>query len=346
MMDVEKLFSLPLYGLTQGEKEELFVLMLNELTEHHRERCALYRQITDKIPAEYPLPVRLFKEYDLLSVPEEAVIKTMTSSGTTGQAVSKIYLDRETSLRQSKALSKIVSDFIGKTRLPMLVVDSNAVLKNRNMFSARGAGILGFSMLGRGMTYALDEKMELDLPVLNQFYEKYQGQRVLLFGFTLMIWQYFVKALESAGVKLDLDGVLIHGGGWKKLKDEAVDNDLFKARIEEVTGIKEVYNYYGMVEQTGSIFMECPAGHLHASVFSDVIIRDPLDMSVKSGGKGLIQCNSLLPVSYPGHRLLTEDEGEILGIDDCPGRRGKYFNVYGRIKGAEIRGCSDTYERR
>ena len=34
----------------------------------------------------------------------------------------------------------------------------------------------------------------------------------------------------------------------------------------------------------------------------------------------------------------------ILGEDDCPcGRNGKYFKINGRLKNAEIRGCSDTY---
>jgi hypothetical protein len=42
--------------------------------------------------------------------------------------------------------------------------------------------------------------------------------------------------------------------------------------------------------------------------------------------------------------LLTEDEGIILGEDDCPcGRKGKYFQVNGRLGKSEIRGCSDTY---
>ena len=62
------------------------------------------------------------------------------------------------------------------------------------------------------------------------------------------------------------------------------------------------------------------------------------------GEAGIIQVVSLLPKSYPGHSLLTEDEGVILGQDDCPcGRKGKYFKVLGRLKQAEIRGCSDTY---
>ena len=34
----------------------------------------------------------------------------------------------------------------------------------------------------------------------------------------------------------------------------------------------------------------------------------------------------------------------VLGEDDCPcGLKGKYFKILGRIKNAEIRGCSDTY---
>ena len=45
------------------------------------------------------------------------------------------------------------------------------------------------------------------------------------------------------------------------------------------------------------------------------------------------------------HSLLTEDEGILLGEDDCPcGRKGKYFRIIGRLQNAEIRGCSDTYE--
>jgi phenylacetate-coenzyme A ligase PaaK-like adenylate-forming protein len=289
----------------------------------------------------------LFKTRDLLSVPRGEIVKTLTSSGTGGQAVSRVYLDRETSARQSKTLSKIVSDFTGKARMPMLVVDSPALLRDRAMFSARGAATLGFSMLGRDMTYALDGDMEPDMAAIEPFLDKHDGERVMLFGFTFLIWQNFCEALERKGIKLHMEnGALIHGGGWKKLSDLNISSERFNAAVREVTGISRVHNYYGMAEQTGSIFMECEHGRLHASVFSDVLIRDPLDFTLLERGKGLVQCDSLLPTSYPGHRLLTEDEGEILGEDDCPcGRLGKYFRIHGRIKGAELRGCSDVYGR-
>ena len=82
-----------------------------------------------------------------MSVSRNEVVKTMTSSGTTGQAVSKIYLDRETSGLQTKVLAKIVSSFIGNQRVPMLILDSSEVIKNRAMFSARERVYWGFQCL-------------------------------------------------------------------------------------------------------------------------------------------------------------------------------------------------------
>ena len=346
------------FSLNKEEKSKLFTEYLKELSLKHYQKCENYRKIVDKLNynlseiknyTEIPfLPVSLFKEFDLKSIPTEEVFKTMTSSGTSGQAVSKIYLDKTTAANQQKTLVKIVSDFTGANRMPMLIIDCPSVIKNRNMFSARGAGILGFSIFGADRTYALDDDMNIDIPKIEAFLEKHKGKKILLFGFTFMIWQFFYKKLKELNIKLDLsNGILIHGGGWKKLVNEAVSKEEYKQSLNDVCGIKSVHDYYGMVEQTGCVYMECEYGHLHASIFSDVIIRNPRDFSIaKTGEKGLIQVCSLLPESYPGHSLLTEDEGIVLGEDDCPcGRKGKYFKILGRIKNAEIRGCSDTYEK-
>ena len=295
------------------------------------------------------LPVRLFKMFELFSTPMENIIKTMTSSGTSGQAVAKILLDKATSQSQSRSLAKIVANFLGSKRSPMIIIDSEATLKNRNLFSARGAGILGFSIFSTKRIYALNENMELEIDLVRDFVELNQGSRLFLFGFTFMVYQHFIKELIKKDIKLDLaNAVLIHGGGWKKLNNESVTSIEFRNILHRLCGIKSVHDYYGMVEQTGSIYMECESGHLHAPVFSDIIIRRPHDFSISSfGEKGIIQSISVLPKSYPGHSLLTEDEGVLLGEDDCPcGRMGKYFKIIGRIKNAEIRGCSDTYAER
>ena len=59
--------------------------------------------------------------------------------------------------------------------------------------------------------------------------------------------------------------------------------------------------------------------------------------------KGFVQLISLLPTSYPGHNILTEDLGEIINKPNCNcSLEGKRFLIHGRVKEAEIRGCSDV----
>ena len=355
MFSFEELWNIDPFSLNKKEKRELLSKRLQELTELHSQNCAPYRRIVDALPfdnkatnapEDFPfLPVRLFKQYELRSVESKDVAKIMTSSGTSGQQVSKIYLTNEAATNQVKTLTKIASRFLGTKRLPMLIIDSKATVKDRRLFSARSAGILGFSVLGRDQTYALDDGMKLDLETVRNFLERHKGENILLFGFTSIVWEHFVLALQNSNEHVNLEkGIFIHGGGWKKLIEKAVTNEVFKESLEHVCGLKRVYNYYGMVEQTGSIFMECDSGYLHCSIFSDVIMRRPDFSTCDVGELGLVELVSVLPTSYPGHVLLSEDLGELLGEDDCPcGLLGKYFKIHGRVENAELRGCSDTY---
>jgi phenylacetate-coenzyme A ligase PaaK-like adenylate-forming protein len=358
-MEITDILNISPYSLSKNEKEKILNSILNQLSRHHYNCSEPFKRMMNAIGYDFEkeykylklpfLPVRLFKMLDLLSVEQKEVVKTMTSSGTSGQAVSKIYLDRNTSSNQTKVLAKIVSSFIGQKRVPMIIIDNEEVVKNRKLFSARGAGILGFSMFGSKRIYALDENMQLKTESIIEFLQKHKNEQVFLFGFTFIIWQHFYKQILEKKIKLDLSkSVLIHGGGWKKLVSESISSSDFREKLNSVCGINNVHDYYGMVEQTGSIYMECEYGHLHAPIFSDVIIRRPFDFSVAEiGEKGIIQVLSILAHSYPGHSLLTEDEGILLGEDDCKcGRKGKYFKIVGRLKNAEIRGCSDTYAQK
>ena len=358
-MTLDELFRISPYGLSASEKERALSENLTALTRRHYDNCLEYRKILDVLgydpsrayaSAELPfIPVRLFKNYELRSVPQDQIVKTLTSSGTSGQAVSRIFLNADNVRSQSKALNEIISSFIGKQRLPLLLLDTEMIKKDRSMYSARDAGIIGFSIFGRNSVYALDAGMKLDVEKVTAFCERHAEEPILMFGYTYMIWQFVVRVLEEIGHRFYMkNAVLFHIGGWKKLKDQAVDALEFNRRVQGVLGNVRVYNYYGMAEQLGSVFVECEHGHMHCSNYSDVIIRRPSDFSVAGQGeRGLIELLSVLPVSYPGHALLTEDEGELRGVDDCScGRKGKYFKIHGRIKSAELRGCSDTYEQR
>lgn len=344
------------YGLASADKRSTLLHGLNALTGEHAQRCEPYRRMIEAIYGrvrtagsldEVPyLPVRVFKHLALKSVPDADILRTLISSGTTSQQLSKVFLDKETAQLQTKALASIVTNFIGKQRLPMLVVDQRDLLTSHTAFNARAAGVLGFSTFGHHHLYLLDENLQIDWTALENYLAQHSKQPILLFGFTFIVWKYLYQASVAAGRSLSLPAgsLLIHGGGWKRLQDQSVDNPTFKRCLREQLGIDRVSNYYGMVEQVGSIFMECEAGHLHTPGFADVMIRDSITLEpLPHGRPGLIQVLSLLPRSYPGHSLLTEDLGAVLGDDDCAcGRLGKYFRVNGRLANVEIRGCSDT----
>ena len=335
----------PVYGLKSDEKRVLFNAELDKLEQLHYQKCNFFAKWQATWNKPRPLPVRLFKHLDIKSIADDEIFKVLTSSGTTGQAVSKIYLDRETAQLQAKTLIKIMQNWLGKKRLPMLILDSSAVLKDPKMFSARGAGILGLSNFGRDHTYALNSSMELQLDVLKQFCQKYKGQPKLLFGFTFMVWQHFLQTAKQIVDKFDLsDSILIHSGGWKKLDHLAVDNNTFKRKLLEAFNIEKVHNFYGFVEQVGSIFVECECGFFHAPISAEVFAYDiQKHTELSFGESGILRAQSLVPNSYPGQDLITEDRVIIHGEDDCKcGRNGKYFSILGRLPKAEIRGCSDV----
>lgn len=353
-MTLDELFALPQFSLRQEEKERHLLPLFNQLTAHHRAQSPAYARLMDALHpglaeaavlSDVPfLPVGLFKSHRLISIPPEELFKTLTSSGTTGQAVSQVFLDRETARRQTTALAQIMKQVLGPDRLPMLLIESSALIQDRKRFSARGAGVLGLMNFGRSHVYALDADMNLDEAAVRGFLDRFGGQPFLIFGFTFMVWQYFFERIATLGLDLS-NGILIHSGGWKKLQDRAIANPEFKRCFREATGLARIYNFYGMVEQVGSIYLEGEDGYLYPPNFADIVIRDPDTWDEAPVGKpGIIQVLSALPWSYPGHSILTEDLGVVHAVDNSTcGRFGKAFSVVGRVPRAELRGCSDTH---
>jgi len=228
--------------------------------------------------------------------------------------------------------------------LPMLIVDQNPKMLDRSIFNARAAAIYGFSLFGRDYCYLLNNKNEIDYDSLNQFLKKYSKEKFFIFGFTSLIFENLIKKISTNLTDFSFENaILLHGGGWKKLEELKISNNLFKKKLFKKFKINNIYNYYGLVEQTGSIFIECNCGNFLTSNFSDILIRDRKFNVLKNGKRGLIQLFSLLPTSYPGHSILTEDIGEIVEENNLKcGVKGKHFKVHGRAKEAEVRGCSDA----
>ncbi|MDB4987241.1 MAG: acyl-protein synthetase, LuxE, partial [Myxococcaceae bacterium] len=168
-VDPAELLSAAPFGLAAAEKGPALTSALNALTELHRARCEPYARAlevmapgalrAERIEDVPYLPVTVFKTHALRSIPESEVFKVLTSSGTTGQVPSRIFLDRETAARQTRALANIMTSVLGPQRMPMILVDTKSVFQNRQSFSARGAGLLGMANFGRDHFYALDDQM-------------------------------------------------------------------------------------------------------------------------------------------------------------------------------------------
>jgi len=359
---IDALLAAPLFSTAPPEREErLLELLRSELTyacarsprlRHYFAAWPIDFRTADRI-ADLPyLPVGSFKtDPPLTLVDPEKVVRTVSSSATTGQTPSRVALDAETSRRMVKGVTGIMRDFIGPRRRPYLVIDAPETLRSETEIGARGAAIQGLRpfaidvvcclKLGSNGTLVLREDVLLD------FIETWRDQEILVYGFTYVVWQHFVAPLQAKGVKLAMPKArLLHSGGWKRLQDQAVTRDTFRAGVAEVLGCLEerVLDFYGMVENIGIVYPDCEHGNKHVPAFGDVIVRDPLTLGpVAAGQEGLVQVCSALPTSFPGFLVLTDDIAQVICYDGCPcGRRGIAFRFVKRVPKVELRGCGNV----
>ncbi|MDR1060721.1 MAG: acyl-protein synthetase, partial [Clostridiales bacterium] len=316
------------FSIPQAEKEKALVEIFRPQLAQNR-FCASVDSMYGKLGfceaefsrlAEIPfIPVSMFKMFDLVTCERSQIVRVLRSSATTTGTPSRVYLDKETAFRQSKALTAILKSYLGTSRRPFLVIDCPSAVGRDQSMSARGAAIMGVSVFARGAHYAFRDDMTLDMDSIEAFCAAARGGGdCLAFGFTYIIWTKFLPALKSAGLSLALPRVsALHSGGWKKLASESVDKAAFSDGVARAlgTGPERVLDFYGMAEQTGVVFIDCECGNKHAPCFADIAIRDFLTLAeVEPGGEGLIEVMSALPTSYPGQAVLTEDVGVFLGV--------------------------------
>ena len=346
---INDLLKINSYSLTKEKKKNFFLKTFKLLNKYHSKNCKNYSLIIKKIPIfnsssfkNLPtLPVRIFKDFEMKNS-KSKIIKILNSSGTSGK-LSKIFLDKDNAKNQTLVLKKLFHDNFGEKRFPMLIAESKPS-KQKN-FNASYAAILGFSIFGKNHTYMLNEDGSINYSGINLFLKNNVNEKKFIFGFTSKIYQVLIKNLDDSKIRHSFNNsFILHGGGWKNLERLKISNQKYKSMIKKKLKINQVYNYYGLVEQTGSVFFECSVeNHFHCSNFSEILIRDKNLNTLKKNRKGIVQLCSILPTSYPGHNILTEDIGIVKGEDDCScGKKGKYFKILGRVKSAELRGCSDV----
>lgn len=363
---IDRLLSMPPYGQSPEEKHGSLLEILKGELDYACKRHAGYKNYIAHWPSDYRtaarvadlpfLPVGMLKADPPLSFVDRSEIKrTITSSATTSQVPSRVVLDSPTARRMTKGIISIVRDFIGSARRPYLVVDTPGFRASENGLGARGAAIQGLQPFASETTHCLSLNKQgdllLDIDRLQEFAHRHTNAELLVYGFTYILWNHLVKPLTAAGISLNLSKArILHSGGWKRLQDQAVEKQVFNEQLARVFGCSpdQIIDFYGMVETVGVIYPDCSAGNKHGPVFGDVIVRDPLTLEpVPVGESGVVQVCSILPTSFPGHLLLTEDLARVVAYDGCPcGRRGISFRFAGRVPKAELRGCGNLEIKR
>lgn len=357
---IDALLAAPTFSLDPAEHHARLLELLRSELAYAAEGHPALRRYLEAWPIDYRvaqriadlpyLPVGAFKADPPLSlVARERIIRTLASSATTGQTPSRVALDAETSKRMVRGVTAIVRDFIGPKRRPYLVLDAPETLAGREELGARGAAIQGLRSFATEIVCCLRAaggELSLDEGKLLDFVARWGTEEVLVYGFTYVVWQHFVRPLKARGIRLDMPRArLLHSGGWKRLEDQAVSRETFSAEVASVLGCAatRILDFYGMVENVGVIYPDCEQGFKHVPAFADVIVRDPLTLRpVEAGRQGLVQVCSVLPTSFPGYLVLTDDIAEVIDYDGCGcGRRGICFRFVKRVPKAEVRGCGN-----
>jgi Acyl-protein synthetase, LuxE len=358
---IDRLLSAVPYGQSPEERQGSLLEILKEELEFACQQHDGYKNYVHGWPKDYRsatrvadlpyLPVAMLKADPPLSfVHRDQIKRTLTSSATTSQTPSRVVLDSPTARRMTKGVVAILRDFIGAARRPYLIVDTPDFRGGGGEMGARGAAIQGLQPFASETLHCLradgEGQLTLDLGKLNEFAEGHRGEEILVYGFTYILWNHLVKPLTPESMPLNLPKArILHSGGWKRLQDQAVEKTVFNERLSKVFGcsVDRIIDFYGMVETVGVIYPDCSHGNKHGPAFGDVIVRNPLTLEpVEAGEHGIVQVCSVLPTSFPGHLLLTEDMAQVISYDGCPcGRRGISFRFAGRVPKAELRGCGN-----
>jgi Acyl-protein synthetase, LuxE len=359
---IQSLLAAPVYGMPPEQHQSAMLALLKKEIAYACDQNPRFRNYVEHWPVDFGLaeriadlpylPAAVFKANPPLRlVKAHEVTRTLTSSATTSQEPSRVVLDAATARRMTKSVVTIICDFIGSARRPYLVVDVPENMTGRAELGVRGAAVQALGSFATNVACCLrrNERGDaaLDPETLLNWASKWRQAEVLAYGFTYVLWTQLVDPLQRTGITLRMPNVrVLHSGGWKRLEQQAVTKDVFNRGVASIFGCSpdRVIDYYGMVENVGIVYPDCEYGNKHVPAFADVIVREPLTLEpVKAGQKGLIQVGSVLPTSFPGFLVLTEDMGEIIDYDGCPcGRRGASFRFVGRAPKAEIRGCGNV----
>ncbi len=267
------------------------------------------------------LPIEFFKTQRVVSSETTNNTICFTSSGTTGQQVSKHYVN-DIQLYETSFL-KGFELFYGKAHQYCIL----ALLPNY------------LEREGSSLVYMCNHLINLSKHPMSGFYLhnldeliktietlKSTGQHVLLIGVS-----YALLDLAEKGVSLNHQFIVMETGGMKGKRKELLKEELHQI-LKEKLQVETIHSEYGMTELLSQAYSK-QNGVFTTPPWMKILIRDVHDPKTiinthKSGGINVIDLANLNSVSF----IETKDLGKTL-----PNHQ---FEILGRFDNSDIRGCN------
>ena len=265
------------------------------------------------------LPIQFFKTREVLTK-NSSYSKIFTSSGTTGNTLSKHYIaDINIYIRSfSKTFTSFFGDLKNTTILALL--PSYLERENSSLVYMVNELIVKSKNLNSGFYLnniaALIKKIE---------YLEKTNQKTILLGVSYAL----LDLIETKKLKLK-NTIIMETGGMKGRRREMIKQELHTV-LKKGFGVAKIYSEYGMTEllsqaySNGDGIFTCPP-------WMKILTRDTEDARTliinKTGGINVIDLANLNSCSF----IATQDLGKVFNDES--------FEILGRFDNSDIRGCN------
>lgn len=311
----------------QLQSEAEFRSLALEIARFQLENCAIYRDFARlmKVEAVHSLedipflPIRFFKEVEVVSTPVSSSSLYFLSSGTGEQGRSKHIVTDPSLYQQSYSLGfqqyfVNPKDWVILALLPNYLEQGNSGLVNmvEGLIAQSEHPLSGF---------VLNE--------MEHIHERYvqalaSGRKCMLFGVS-----YALLDLAEQGKDFS-QAVVVETGGMKGRRKELTKPELHEALMQGLN-TSEIHSEYGMTELLSQGYCG-PDLVFRTPSWMRVVLRDVSDPQarVPEGQRGAINIIDLANLNSCSF-IATDDLGKLV-----PGG----FLLEGRVNHADIRGCN------
>lgn len=266
------------------------------------------------------LPIQFFKSHQVLCQ-DKPIIKTFTSSGTTGNTTSKHHISDLSLYENSfnsgfEAVYGPIEDYVVLALLPSyLEREGSSLIYMVDAFINRSKHAeSGFYL--NNLTALKEQLIAMDK----------SGKKVLLIGVSFAL----LDLVESYNFQLK-NTIIMETGGMKGRRKELIRQELH-SRLKAGFGVDHIHSEYGMTEllsqaySQGHGLFKCPS-------WMKVLTREPEDaLSIqsygKTGGLNIIDLANLNSCAF----IATQDLGKV--------HQDGTFEIIGRFDSSDIRGCN------